>query len=125
MKRNLLLFLAGALAVPLSAQAGYKSSNPVVIITNADGTLQVSASLKSAYSSSDATQYIQIRMNGSGYDYVVVRDATGKVAMCMTTDPMNIQVLASAGPASLVNASISNGTCTSVSVTTSSQWMSP
>lgn len=125
MKRNLLLFLVGALAVPLSAQAGYKSSNPVVIVTNADGTLQVSGALRSAYSSADATQYIQVRLSGGGYDYVVARDATGKVAMCVTTDPMNIQVLASVGPASLVNVSIANGTCTSVNVTTSSQWMSP
>lgn len=115
----------GALAVPVVAHAGYKSTNPVVILTNADGTLQVSASLKSAYNSTDTTQYMQVRMSGSGYDYIVARDAAGKVVMCMTTDPMNIQVLTSVGPASLVNASIDNGTCTLVNVTTSSQWMSP
>src|SRR5205814_1577699 len=86
MKRNLLLFLAGALALPLSASAGSRNTSQLTITSIVVGTYIVYGSLRGTADSPDTMQYIQVRHSGAGYSYVMVRDVTAHSLMCATND---------------------------------------
>ena len=124
MKRNLLLFLVGALAVPLSASAGSRNSTQVTVASIVVGTYIVYGSLKGTAESPDTMQYIQVRHSGAGYSYVMIRDATGRSFMCSTNDPLKMQALGTLNPASYLSVYIpESGTCGQIDVTTGSMWM--
>jgi hypothetical protein len=122
-KTRILLFLVGSMVAPAAALAGYKTSPEVTITTSSTSTF-VRGSLVGAHNSADSVQYIGCQIRGD-FAYCWARNAAGHTAMCSTSDAGKMAAMRTTNAASYLNITITNGSCTSLEVTTASQYMSP
>lgn len=123
-RSSILTFVVGALLVPAGAIAGWKTSEPVSITTVSSSTVRLRGSLIGAHNSADTVQYIGCQ-NRYDFSYCMGRDSTGRTVMCSTGDPGKMAVMASLTPASYLDVTMVNGTCTTLEMSTGSRWMSP
>ena len=124
MKKNWIGSCLLAAAFPATALAGFKTFEQVSIVTVSSGTVRVRGSLIGAHNSSDNLQYIGCQ-NRYDFSYCWARDSSGRTAMCSTSEAGRVAVMRSVNAASYLDITMTNGSCTTLEVSTSSKWMSP
>lgn len=124
MNKNRIGWCLLAVAVPATALAGYKVSEPVTITIVSSSTARVRGSMIGAHNSSDSVQYIGCQ-NRYDFSYCWARDASGRTAMCSTSEPGHMAAMLSVNATSYLDVTMTNGVCANMEISASSKWMSP
>jgi hypothetical protein len=123
-KNNWIASCLLAVVLPATALAGYKVSERVSIVTLSSSSVRVRGSLIGAANSSDDTQYIGCQ-NRHDFSYCWARDASGRTAMCSSSQAGHLAAMRSVNAASYLDITMTSGACASIEVSTSSKWISP
>jgi hypothetical protein len=120
MKSRLVSIMAflGLVVAAQDASAGRKDTTPVVSISggNFQGALGV------VRNTANTVEYIGCWTNGNGVADCFAKDAAGNAVECSTSTAGIVAAIRAMNSDSLISVGSSNGTCTSVSVFTRSEY---